>query len=1141
MRRIRWQSLSLWVVFFAVVCSTGVALGAQGNEIATWPIVYQDDFEDPESGWEVGETEYVTRVYVSGAYEMQVKGEWLIAWSQIPGNPELRDFSIEADIQAVEGAGQFGLLFRYANSYNFYKFTISTDGHYYLVLQKQGTYYTLLDGQISAKGKSKTGARQEGSYRLMIVAEGTDYSFFLDGTPLARFSDSSFTRGQVALCAETTDTPTLVVRFSRLKLRAPPEQLCLKDYARLLYLQGWGLYKSDSYKAALAPLSQACELFESLGWTKEVGQSAYVLADSLYGLARYQEALLQFQHATDAFLAIRNPQMAALSLSNQGNCLIELGDYEKALYSFQQAYFLYQDAGDVWSEATTLVYSSMAYAGLGDYRAAIRAGDGAINLYKMLDEKSQVALTSNTLAIYCMLLGDYALAQSYSSEALALYNDLDDSQGMALACTILGHVHLAAGAVNLAAEDFKQALSISSSVANFPLDLSAMILEGLGTCLLEQEKPELARQCLEVAQSIHERIGDPRGNAASLSSLGDYWYTFGDYSKAIQYYETSLAITVEIGEKVEQAINLANLGNCYSKLDDQQKAIDYYKQGIQVMEEDTANIDYYAAKSSEVLWRLYRDLGLSQYELGEPREAVAEWVKAVDVIENMRARLSSARMTALFMWNKFNVYWYLVNTLFEMGNADMALSYAERAKARTLVDMMQTTMLQRMDAIDNRLHPMAEILNELRGLYDTSIASFSDLMADSAIQAGHGAAVEQSQKEYVTIRKSLEREYPALGDTLAVESAMLLSQVQSVQQHLGEGTVALEYFVTDDETIVWVITEDGIQTASRIAVSQDDLTELVRALREEIENQPYLGHEAASYTDAMEKGRDLYDRLIAPAEKYLEDAAHLVIIPSDVLFYLPFGALVNCPGCERRDLYGGRFLIEDYSISYAPSMSSFYWPFQHAGNGAYDSILAVGNPTGDLTAAEQEVRAAAALFPQSTVMIGEEGTESAVKEALHSASYDVVHLSTHGLFDTTMPLLSELVFREGGDEDGDLYAGEILGLPLATKLVVLSACQTALPPELTEETEGLVVGDELQGLSQALFVAGAPTAVLTLWNVNDVSTSYLMEVMYQRLQGGASKGEALRQAQLALIHDPSNLGYRHPYYWAPFVMYGDWR
>ena len=133
-------------------------------------------------------------------------------------------------------------------------------------------------------------------------------------------------------------------------------------------------------------------------------------------------------------------------------------------------------------------------------------------------------------------------------------------------------------------------------------------------------------------------------------------------------------------------------------------------------------------------------------------------------------------------------------------------------------------------------------------------------------------------------------------------------------------------------------------------------------------------------------------------------------------------------------------------------------------------------------------------------------------------------------------LVSVPVYR--GSDDGNLYAGEILGLPLRTNLVVLSACQTALPPELTQATEGLVVGDELQGLSQALFVAGAPSVVLTLWNVDDMSTSRLMQTMYQQLMKGDPKGDALRQVQPSLLHDPT---YRHPYYWAPFVLYRVWR
>jgi CHAT domain-containing protein len=211
----------------------------------------------------------------------------------------------------------------------------------------------------------------------------------------------------------------------------------------------------------------------------------------------------------------------------------------------------------------------------------------------------------------------------------------------------------------------------------------------------------------------------------------------------------------------------------------------------------------------------------------------------------------------------------------------------------------------------------------------------------------------------------------------------------------------------------------------------------------------------------MEQGSALYDLLIAPVEEYLVGAEHLVIIPSDVLFYLPFAALYYCPRCQGSSLLGGQYLVERFTLSYAPSLASLYWPLRHEGDGNYASVLSVGNPTGDLLAAQIEATTVAGLFPDSTLLLREEGTEVRVKVELAAREYDVVHLSTHGLFDPTMPLLSEVVLREGGMEDGHLYAGEILGLSLShTELVVMSACQTALPPEISQD---VVVGDEIQG------------------------------------------------------------------------------
>jgi CHAT domain-containing protein len=485
-------------------------------------------------------------------------------------------------------------------------------------------------------------------------------------------------------------------------------------------------------------------------------------------------------------------------------------------------------------------------------------------------------------------------------------------------------------------------------------------------------------------------------------------------------------------------------------------------------------------------------------------------------------------------------YHGLVTTLVNVGDILSAFEYAERVKARTLSDMIETTMLTRIDIIPPSLQTAS---SAYRALTTVQSMAFDPLL--STLSPTQRAMVthsnQQCLEQYGAVLADLKRDHPQLGRTVSLTFAQSSEQLNDVRAQLESGAVVLEYLVMRDEILLWVVTQDGVQTASKIAITRDELTEQVRGFREEIEDQPAPEQAAVSYKSALEKGRDLYELLIAPVENYLQGATHLVIVPSDVLFYLPFGALVHCPGCEERDLYGGEFLIERYSVSYAPSLSSLYWPFQHAGDGTYESVLAVGadpDPLYPLKYSAEEALAVSASFPHADLLLNQQCTEEEIKLKLQQKSYDVIHLSTHGRFDPILPLLSQVQFLPSAGEDGALHAGEILGLDLTGSLVVLSACQTALPPELTEESAGLVVGDEIQGLGQALFTAGASSVILTLWNVNDCSTSYLMEKMYQRLQDGAEKGEALRQAQLFLLGDPM---YRHPCYWAPFVLYGDWR
>jgi len=371
-------------------------------------------------------------------------------------------------------------------------------------------------------------------------------------------------------------------------------------------------------------------------------------------------------------------------------------------------------------------------------------------------------------------------------------------------------------------------------------------------------------------------------------------------------------------------------------------------------------------------------------------------------------------------------------------------------------------------------------------------------------------------------------------------SSFALGNAVSLPTSLEEGTVVLDYFVSDEATSVSVITYDGVQTTSRIAITQRALAEQVLSFRKGIESPPMPGQEAVSYLRALEKGQDLYELLIAPIENYLQGATHLVIVPSDVLFLLPFEALVNCPGCEERDLYGGKFLIERCPISYASSLTSLELSLRDTRRKEARSILAVGNPLGYSPWSEREVKYIAALFPKRTVLIGADATPEAINHLLKVRSYDIVHLAAGWLsLDTQAPLLSGIRLLPGEDEDGILRIDELLGLGISIDLLTFSTgLIIKLPVESTVGDNGeSSAGEAFRVLTDALLASGVASAVIPLGNMNDCSTKYLMGVMYQELMQGITKDEALREAQLSLLREPD---YSHPYFWTHFVLYGDW-
>jgi len=327
---------------------------------------------------------------------------------------------------------------------------------------------------------------------------------------------------------------------------------------------------------------------------------------------------------------------------------------------------------------------------------------------------------------------------------------------------------------------------------------------------------------------------------------------------------------------------------------------------------------------------------------------------------------------------------------------------------------------------------------------------------------------------------------------------------------LGDKVALVEYVVTRDEVIIFVVDQHGV-SAAREPVKHETLAALAHRFRSLIQDSAPMDAES----------RELDRLLIEPVREKLKDAAILAIAPHRELHYVSFAALNDGTG----------YLIDRYPLFYLPAASVFEYTVRRRSATPKSKMraLAVGNPdlgdlNTDLPLAEFEAQSIRWSFPSVDVLVRGKATEtSVVKKA---GGYDLVHIASHGQFDPANPLLSSL--RLSGDEsnDGALSAQEVFGLSLDAQLVIMSACQTGLGQVSS--------GDEVVGLNRAFLYSGAHSVISTLWRVDDLASAVLMKHFYRDF-ASLAPAEALRKAQLTVKRR-----FPHPSFWAGFTLVGDY-
>jgi CHAT domain-containing protein len=490
---------------------------------------------------------------------------------------------------------------------------------------------------------------------------------------------------------------------------------------------------------------------------------------------------------------------------------------------------------------------------------------------------------------------------------------------------------------------------------------------------------------------------------------------------------------------------------------------------------------------------------------GDDGQSIAYFTKAIDALDLAAQDAPADRLLSGpgdGGWS--SAFDLLIALLVKHHRYEEAFAVAERARARVFLQLMGNHRVTPRGAENTLPAQEAEVLRTqmLQWQQQARLAPAVELDDD----------LRQARRRYEALMTRVKASNPEYAAMTTVESL----QLDTIRGELPPDTTLVSYFVTENGAHAWVLDRTALQYVAlpfgRTALERAQCA----AKRFSVGGRGVRPLDTPCEHATVE---ELYGRLFAPLRAHIRNP-RLIIVPHGVLHYLPFGAF--------RDSRTQRYLIEDYTITYAPSASSIRF-LRGKETPVQGKALVIGAPAGvlpELPGAMREAKMVGAKL-HSVPMVGAAAKESLLYQL--KGNVDLVHIAAHGFYDADTPLFSRLALAQGDGSDGNLEVHEILSDVDLTgvNLVVLSACQTALGK--------ISDGDEIVGLTRALLYAGTPGVISTLWDIGDDPAAALMDDFYSRLLLGDSAADALRHAQLQLLHG----AYPDPRQWAAFTLNGD--
>lgn len=873
-----------------------------------------------------------------------------------------------------------------------------------------------------------------------------------------------------------------------------------------------------------------------------LAQSMRVKANVLTAAGQYAEAIELYDAALKLFAKIKNNEGIARTLTAVIQPHIMLGTYEKAFHAAGRARTIFQKLGDARRLARLENNVGNIYHRQDRFEEALAHYERAYQELLPHGDSEELTISLNNMSMCLISMNDFARARETYERAKTLLKERDLPLIRLITDYNIAYLHYLRG-------DYRTAIAMLKESRVAAQDISyayliALCYLDLSDIYIELNLSEESKSVAEEGYRLFHANGIGYEAAKALTNQAIAYGQDGKTRRALELFAEAKPLFEEEKNEVfprlidlYQAIVLLNEGRPYEARRLAHAAADYFDQSYlknkavvchfvlaqvalrtgnsQEAREECAKALAYLEQLDAPILRYQGHFLLGQVEQSDGKLSASyeQYQLAREYMEGLRSSLGRDELKISFMKNKSQLYECLVELYldekFSAASQEEAFHCLETAKSRSLVELIVghgATLSETNPGQSELVHKIRELREELNW-YQHRIELEQlkgESNAASRIEKLRSDAQEKEQQLLHVLGEAPDSIAENIAGTFQTEVS--LEKIRSV---MNGDTALVEYFFVRDNVLAAVLTKDRLEISPITTISR--VSEPLRLLRFQLSKcqlQHELGGSASSnsYRATLAHLGALYAELVAPVRQQLT-GQHLVVVPHGLLHYLPFHALHD----------GESFLADSFQISYAPS-ATIYALCHTRKRTAGEGSLVLGVPDAHAPLIRDEVECVHRMLPDSELFLGEKANHRTFLE--RASRSRIIHIATHGSFRPDNPMFSGV--RLG---DGYVYLYELYNMQMSAELLTLSGCATGL--------NVVAEGDELLGLMRGALYAGAQALLLTLWEVNDRSTTTFMSSFYRQLPNAQNKAAALATAAREVREE-----YAHPYYWAPFVLVG---